>query len=71
MVTTWVLKAAKAGHLENNSHTLRAKETIALSGGRIWKWALNFLETISQSKGALSEVSGGAPVRISAWDSWG
>ena len=71
MVMTWVLKAAKAGQLENNGHTLRAKETIALSGGRIWKQALNFPEPIFQSKGALSEVSGGAPVWISAWDSCG
>ena len=66
MVMTWVLKAAKAGQLENNGHTLRAKETIALSGGRIWKQALNFPEPIFQSKGALSEVSGGALVWISA-----
>ena len=57
-----MLKAAKAGQLENNGHTLRAKETIALSGGRIWKQALNFPEPIFQSKGALSEVSGGALV---------
>ena len=54
-------KAAKAGQLENG-HTFTAKETTALNRGRIWKWALNFPETISQSKGALSEGSGGAPV---------
>ena len=64
-------KAAKAGQLENKGHTFTAKETTALNRGRIWKCALNFPETISQSKGALSEGSRGAPVWRRTWDSLG